>query len=101
MGKPPDALWKIGEVAAALDLPQNVLRFWEARFDQIQPIQRGRGRRSYRPEDVDLLRGIKHLLYVQGYTIRGAQKLLRENGTLFVQAIGRGEQRTLELPKSA
>lgn len=99
--KAPDAFRTISEVAEDLDVPQHVLRFWESRFSQIRPMKRGGGRRYYRPDDVDLLRGIRHLLYGQGYTIRGVQRILREQGPRFVQAvwqdgapqppIGRGE----------
>src|SRR6202042_1630005 len=73
--KAPDAFRTISEVADDLDLPQHVLRFWETRFAQIKPMKRGGGRRYYRPEDVDLLRGIRHLLYGEGYTIRGVQRI--------------------------
>jgi len=78
--KSPDAFRTISEVAAELDVPQHVLRFWESKFSQIKPMKRGGGRRYYRPNDVDLLRGIRHLLYGEGYTIRGVQKILREQG---------------------
>ena len=78
--KSPGAYRTIGEVAEAIDLPQHVLRFWETRFPQIKPLKRGGGRRYYRPDDVDLLRAIKRRLYDQGYTIRGVQKMLREQG---------------------
>ena len=78
MNKAPDAFRTISEVADELDLPQHVLRFWESRFPHIRPMKRGGGRRYYRPEDVDLLRGIRHLLYGDGYTIRGVQRILRE-----------------------
>ncbi|HEY2135128.1 MAG TPA: MerR family transcriptional regulator, partial [Xanthobacteraceae bacterium] len=74
-------------VADELDVPQHVLRFWESRFPQIRPMKRGGGRRYYRPDDVDLLRGIRHLLYGQGFTIRGVQRILREQGPRFVQAV--------------
>src|SRR5205085_4846589 len=77
----------ISEVADELDIPQHVLRFWESRFPQIKPMKRAGGRRYYRPEDVDLLRGVKHLLYGEGYTIRGVQRILREQGQKFVQAV--------------
>lgn len=70
----------ISEVASQLDVPQHVLRFWESKFSQIKPLKRGGGRRYYRPEDIDLLRSIRELLYTEGYTIRGVQKLLREGG---------------------
>ena len=91
MDKGPDAFRTISEVAEELDLPQHVLRFWETRFNQIKPMKRGGGRRYYRPDDIDLLRGIRHLLYDQGYTIKGVQKLLRQNGSRFAIAIGSGE----------
>jgi DNA-binding transcriptional MerR regulator len=87
--KAPDAFRTISEVADDLDLPQHVLRFWETRFAQIKPMKRGGGRRYYRPEDVDLLRGIRHLLYGEGYTIRGAQRILKDEGVRFVQAVWR------------
>ncbi len=85
--KAPDAFRTISEVADDLDLPQHVLRFWETRFRDIKPMKRGGGRRYYRPDDVDLLRGIRHLLYGEGYTIRGVQRILREQGAKFVQAV--------------
>src|SRR6202521_6490115 len=85
--KGPDAFRTISEGAEARDLPQQVLRFWETRFGQIKPLKRGGGRRYYRPDDVDLLRGIRHLLYGEGYTIRGVQRILREQGAKFVQAV--------------
>lgn len=85
MEKAPDAFRTISEVAEGLDVPQHVLRFWETRFTQIKPMKRSGGRRYYRPEDVDLLRGIRHLLYGQGYTIRGVQRILREQGVKAVQ----------------
>lgn len=81
----------ISEVAGELDVPQHVLRFWESRFAQIKPVKRAGGRRYYRPEDVDLLRGIRRLLHGQGYTIKGAQRVLREHGVRFVHQVGRGE----------
>eukprot|EP01037_Dinobryon_pediforme_P022163 gene22163-23226_t len=77
----------ISEVAADLDLPQHVLRFWETRFSQIKPLKRGGGRRYYRPDDVDLLKGIRHLLYGEGYTIRGVQRILKEQGIRFVMTL--------------
>jgi DNA-binding transcriptional MerR regulator len=94
--KSPDAFRTISEVADDLDLPQHVLRFWETRFPQIKPMKRGGGRRYYRPEDVDLLKGIRHLLYDHGYTIKGVQKLLRTNGNKFVSAIASGDLATME-----
>ena len=87
MEKAPDAFRTISEVADELDVPQHVLRFWESRFREIKPLKRGGGRRYYRPEDVGLLRGIRHLLYGQGYTIRGVQRILREQGARFVQDV--------------
>ena len=77
--KSPDAFRTISEVAAEVDVPQHVLRFWESRFTQVRPLKRGGGRRYYRPEDVELLRRIRALLYAEGYTIKGVQKVLREN----------------------
>jgi DNA-binding transcriptional MerR regulator len=87
LDKAPDAFRTISEVAEELDIPQHVLRFWESRFREIKPMKRGGGRRYYRPDDVDLLRGIRHLLYGEGYTIRGVQRLLREQGARFVQNV--------------
>jgi len=80
MDKSPDAFRTIREVAESMDLPQHVLRFWETRFPQIKPLKRGGGRRYYRPDDVELLRAIKQLLYGEGYTIKGVQKLIKEQG---------------------
>lgn len=77
-GKSASAFRTISEVAKELDLPQHVLRFWESKFSQIKPLKRGGGRRFYRPEDVDQLREIRALLYEDGYTIKGVQKLLRD-----------------------
>lgn len=91
MIKSPDAFRTISEVAEDLDLPQHVLRFWETRFTQIKPMKRGGGRRYYRPDDVDLLKGIRHLLYDEGYTIRGVQRILKEQGNRYVIDIGSGE----------
>jgi DNA-binding transcriptional MerR regulator len=85
--KAPDAFRTISEVADELDLPQHVLSFWETRFRDINPMKRGGGRRYYRPNDIELLRGIRHLLYGEGYTIRGVQRILREQGIKFVQAV--------------
>jgi len=89
--KSPDAFRTISEAAEELDLPQHVLRFWETRFSTIKPLKRGGGRRYYRPEDVLLLKGIRHLLYEQGFTIKGVQKILKENGARHVAAIASGE----------
>src|ERR1700760_2639302 len=88
--KSPEAFRTISEVSADLDVPQHVLRFWEGRFNQVRPIKRPGGRRYYRPEDVDLLRGIRALLYSEGFTIRGVQKLLKEKGLRPVARVGRG-----------
>jgi DNA-binding transcriptional MerR regulator len=87
--KAPDAFRTISEVAEEIDVPQHVLRFWESRFQQIKPMKRGGGRRYYRPDDVDLLRGVRHLLYGEGYTIRGVQRILKEEGAAFVQDVWR------------
>jgi len=87
--KSPQAFRTISEVAAELDVPQHVLRFWETRFSQVHPLKRAGGRRYYRPEDVELLRGIYRLLYSDGYTIKGVQKLLRERGLRYVAERGR------------
>ena len=96
MDKSPDAFRTISEVAEELDLPQHVLRFWETRFNQIKPMKRGGGRRYYRPQDVELIKGIRHMLYDQGYTIKGVQKLLRDNGNQFLVAIGNGDVAAIE-----
>jgi DNA-binding transcriptional MerR regulator len=90
-GKSAEAFRTISEVACELDVPQHVLRFWETRFAQVKPVKRAGGRRYYRPEDVDLLRGIRSLLYADGFTIKGVQKVLRERGLRHVAQIGRGE----------
>lgn len=87
MDKAPDAFRTISEVAEDLDIPQHVLRFWETRFSQIKPMKRSGGRRYYRPDDVDLLRGIRRLLYGEGYTIRGVQRILKEHGIGSVQRL--------------
>ncbi|EJF81247.1 transcriptional regulator MirA [Candidatus Bartonella washoeensis] len=97
MDKSSDAFRTISEVAELLELPQHVLRFWETRFRQIKPMKRGGGRRYYRPADVDLLNGIKQLLYDQGYTIKGVQRLLKENGVAFVTAFGNGDLDTMNV----
>lgn len=90
MEKAPDAFRTISEVADDLDIPQHVLRFWETRFSQIKPMKRSGGRRYYRPDDVDLLKGIRHLLYGEGYTIRGVQRILKEQGVRSVQGLASG-----------
>lgn len=76
--KAPTAFRTISEVADDLHIPQHVLRFWETKFPQLKPLKRGGGRRYYRPEDIALLRRISDLLYTQGYTIKGVQRLLRD-----------------------
>ena len=78
--KSATAFRTISEVGAELDIPQHVLRFWESKFSQVKPLKRGGGRRYYRPEDIELLRRIRDLLYTEGYTIRGVQRLFRESG---------------------
>ncbi|MEM9763500.1 MAG: MerR family transcriptional regulator [Pseudomonadota bacterium] len=90
-GKAPDAFRTISEVSEELDLPQHVLRFWETKFSQIRPLKRAGGRRLYRPDHIALLRGIKALLYDDGLTIKGAQKVLREQGQKAVVARGRAD----------
>jgi DNA-binding transcriptional MerR regulator len=90
LDKAPDAFRTISEVADDLEIPQHVLRFWETRFAQIKPMKRSGGRRYYRPDDVDLLRGIRRLLYGEGYTIRGVQRILKEHGIKSVQALADG-----------
>ena len=96
MNKDADAFRTISEVAKELDLPQHVLRFWETRFKQIKPMKRGGGRRYYRPDDVELLRGIKGLLYSEGYTIRGVQRLLKEHGNRVAVEFGKSGELDLE-----
>lgn len=99
-GKSPEAFRTISEVSNDLNLPQHVLRFWETRFAQIKPMKRGGGRRLYRPDHVALLRGIKALLYDDGMTIKGVQKMLREKGTKTVIARGNASlELTLESAK--
>jgi DNA-binding transcriptional MerR regulator len=90
LDKAPDAFRTISEVADELDIPQHVLRFWETRFAQIKPMKRSGGRRYYRPDDVDLLKGIRRLLYGEGYTIRGVQRILKEHGIKSVQGLTDG-----------
>jgi DNA-binding transcriptional MerR regulator len=87
LDKAPDAFRTISEVAQELDIPQHVLRFWETKFSQIKPRRRSGGRRYYRPDDVDLLKGIRRLLYGEGYTIRGVQRILKEHGIKSVQGL--------------
>jgi DNA-binding transcriptional MerR regulator len=87
MDKSPEAFRTISEVAEVLDTPAHVLRFWETRFPQIKPVKRAGGRRYYRPSDVALLEGIKQLLHAEGMTIRGVQKVLREQGVRHVAGL--------------
>ena len=87
--KSAEAFRTISEVADELDVPQHVLRFWESRFGQIRPVKRAGGRRYYRPQDVDLLKGIQALLYREGFTIKGVQKVLKDRGVRHVAALGR------------
>jgi DNA-binding transcriptional MerR regulator len=98
MSKAADAFRTISEVADDLAVPKHVLRFWEAKFSQIRPMKRGGGRRYYRPEDLELLRGIRHLLHREGYTIKGVQKILREQGSDAVKRHGQGEPGEAALP---
>ena len=93
--KSATAFRTISEVADDLEVPQHVLRFWETKFPQIRPMKRGGGRRYYRPEDIDLLRAIRDLLYEQGYTIKGVQKLMREGGLKL------GDEGAVEAPVEA
>ena len=103
MDKSSEAFRTITEVAETLDLPQHVLRFWETRFSQIKPLKRAGGRRYYRPEDVQLITAIRRLLYDEGFTIRGVQRLLREKGAKAITAggvplpaTGRGDSDSVE-----
>ena len=91
MRKSADAFRTISEVAEELDVPKHVLRFWEIKFPQIRPMKRGGGRRYYRPEDIELLSGIRALLHSDGYTIKGVQKILKQHGADYAKAYGRGE----------
>jgi DNA-binding transcriptional MerR regulator len=98
MDKAPDAFRTISEVADDLDLPQHVLRFWETRFIQIKPLKRGGGRRYYRPDDIDLLKGIRYYLYGEGYTIKGVQRILKERGNRHVMEVGRAQNENYAPP---
>lgn len=97
--KSAEAFRTISEVATELDVPQHVLRFWESRFVQIKPVKRAGGRRYYRPEDVDLLKGIRALLYSDGFTIKGVQKVLKERGPRHVADVGRGDSLLAPAPQ--
>jgi len=99
-GKSATAFRTISEVSAELDVPQHVLRFWESKFGQLRPLKRGGGRRYYRPEDIALLRRIRDLLYAEGYTIRGVQKLFREQ-SVSPAKLARAEDPPTELPGQA
>jgi DNA-binding transcriptional MerR regulator len=107
MAKSSDAFRTIGEVSDELDVPKHVLRFWEGKFPQLKPMKRGGGRRFYRPEDVTLLRGIHHLLHSAGYTIKGVQRILREQGVDAVKfaetsgAVMAGAGKSAAAPKNA
>jgi len=94
--KSPEAFRTISEVAEELEVPQHVLRFWETRFGAVKPLKRGGGRRYYRPDDVDLLRGIRALLYSDGMTIKGVQKVLRQRGVRYVIELGRASTSLIE-----
>ena len=100
MSKAADAFRTISEVADDLEVPKHVLRFWENRFPQIKPMKRGGGRRYYRPADLDLLRGIRHLLHNEGYTIKGVQKILREQGLETVKACWQPGGMQVEAPSA-
>src|ERR1700746_3381462 len=98
--KAPNAFRTISEVADELHIPQHVLRFWETKFGSVKPLKRGGGRRYYRPDDVDLLRGIRSLLYSDGLTTKGVQKILREQGPRYVMDLGRTASVLLESPRA-
>ncbi len=104
--KAPHAFRTISEVADELHIPQHVLRFWETKFPQVKPLKRGGGRRYYRPDDIALLRRVSDLLYIQGYTIKGVQRLLREGGGVLADDIppppadDEVEQAPLALPRA-
>lgn len=91
MAKSADAFRTISEVSTELDVPKHVLRFWEQRFKQLKPLKRGGGRRFYRPEDVELIKGIQALLNRDAYTIRGVQRILREHGVERVKGLAQGD----------
>jgi DNA-binding transcriptional MerR regulator len=99
--KSPDAFRTISEVSEELDIPAHVLRFWETKFPQLNPLKRGGRRRYYRPADMELLRGIRALLYDEGLTIKGLQKVFRERGVRYVASVGSGEIGHSETPAEA
>jgi DNA-binding transcriptional MerR regulator len=101
MKKSPSAFRTISEVSEILGIPAHVLRFWESKFTQIKPVKRGGGRRYYRPEDVSMIRAIQNLLYEQGMTIKGAQKILRERGVKAVIAMGHDLLDSVPSPKAS
>ena len=101
MAKASEAFRTISEVAEDLGVPKHVLRFWEIKFPQIRPMKRGGGRRYYRPEDIELLRGIRVLLHAEGFTIRGVQKILRDHGMDQVKASGASGSLVAELTRGA
>jgi DNA-binding transcriptional MerR regulator len=88
--KSPDAYRTISEAGEEAGLPAHVLRFWESKFTQLKPVKRAGGRRLYRPQDVQLLKGLRRLLYEEGYTIKGAQKYLKDHGVAHVSGLGEG-----------
>ena len=88
--KSPEAFRTISEAADEIGVPAHVLRFWESKFPQISPLKRAGGRRFYRPQDLQLLRGVKRLLYEDGFTIKGARKFIKENGIASVMEMGEG-----------
>jgi DNA-binding transcriptional MerR regulator len=100
MGKSAEAFRTISEVAEELGVAKHVLRFWEVRFTHIRPMKRGGGRRFYRPEDVELLRGINHLLHREGYTIKGVQRIFREQGVEVVKERGRGGRQAVDVERA-
>lgn len=99
MAKGPEAFRTISEAAEELDVPQHVLRFWETKFSFIRPMKRAGGRRFYRPQDLAVLRGVRRLLYEEGYTIKGVQRLHREQGVKRLVAAGEGQ--AVDRPQSA
>ncbi|HMK88949.1 MAG TPA: MerR family transcriptional regulator [Methylocystis sp.] len=100
-GKYDEAFRTIGEVAESLDLPPHVLRFWETRFDELEPLKRAGGRRYYRARDVELLKALRHLLYGQGYTIKGVQRILREQGAkAVIESARSGRAPSLEIDET-
>lgn len=101
MGKGPEAFRTISEVAEDLDVPKHVLRFWETKFTQVKPMKRGGGRRYYRPEDVELLRGIRTLLHDEGYTIRGLQRVFRQYGVNYIKNYSQKTQSGEDSPRTA